>query len=460
MATTASDPRRFVRTTSLTFALYSLVIMISSMAMVNSANAVGTVAPSAALWCSNPSFTSTCLYQTKEEACIALIGNRTDVYYGFLYYYPGGEAPGWTCWAYNATYPGNLTYAGRFGWIGSRAVCPANSTGTNTCTCNAGFEPDPTATSCVAENTCPANMSGSPCACNAGYEPDPSGTGCALAQYTLLVLQDPQPDVEPSASKEVIVRVENAKQEPQSGVRVKLKVDVNETSGGHAHGGADRDKGTLSGAACDPPEKNCATATTDISGYASFTFKAPAVSGEHTVTAACVSPACNNTDTGKINVKVDGLHEIPDNPLLYVLIGGEEDKKHHANHYLTDNAMSQLTVLAINYHYLYPNERVLHLNDASLVWGGLFDKDGDWDTPHKKHRRGVVIDIRANTASGNIPERLFTDFKKLAMDTKLADDMTSAQAKVHCSRGRDYSVDKCIGDDNRHFHVVLLGVEQ
>ena len=304
-------------------------------------------------------------------------------------------------------------------------------------------------------------MSGSPCVCNAGFVPNPNGAGCVQEQYTLSVLQDPQPDVEPGSTRDVVVKVENAKSEPKSGARVSLKVDVDESSGGHAHGGADRDKGSLSGATCDPPEKYCATATTDANGYASFTFKAPAVSGEHTVTAACVNPACTNTDTGKINVKVAGLIQIPSEPSIYALIGGEADKKHHDNHYLTDNALSQLVVVAINYHFLYPNEPVLHLNDASLVWGGLFDKDGDWDTPHAGHRRGTVIDIRANTAPGNIPESRFTDFKDLVAKVKIkqAGRMISAQAKLHCSDGFDPTT-KCVGDDNRHYHVILLGVDQ
>ena len=109
-----------------------------------------------------------------------------------------------------------------------------------------------------------------------------------------------------------------------------------------------------------------------------------------------------------------------------------------------------------------PELRHKAINDASLEWGGLFDIDGDWDTSHKKHRRGVVIDIRANTEVVNIPENLFDSFKNLAAKTKtiMAGRVISAIAKVHCSEGRDPSVDNCVGDDNRHFHVLLLGVDQ
>ncbi len=55
--------------------------------------------------------------------------------------------------------------------------CPANSTGSSTCTCNTGYVPDPTQTSCVLP-ACPAHASGTPCACDAGYKFDAAGTSC------------------------------------------------------------------------------------------------------------------------------------------------------------------------------------------------------------------------------------------------------------------------------------------
>ena len=452
MATTASDPGRFVRSTSLTFALYSLGIMISCMTMLNSANAVGTVAPSAPLWCSNPSFSSTCVYPTKEEACIALIGNRTDVYYGFLYYYPGGEAPGWTCWAYNATYSGNLTYAGRFGWIGSMAVCPANSTGTTTCTCNAGFEPDSTATSCVAENSCPANMSGSPCACNAGYELGPSGAGCTLAQYTLSLTTDPPDEVAPSGTATVIATVEKSvggQTSPKSDVLVNIKVDVEAGSGGHDHDDGRHVSpytGTL----------DRATGTTSSEGKVGFTFGAPKVSGTHTITVACVNLACtNNPQTIKINVKVDGLLPIPGSPYYALqdsagnLIGAIMNK-HTDNHYLTRAAIKELKAFAQAYQEIVNRGERLYLNDASLVWGGLFDVGGTpWTSPHKGHNRGMSIDIRAENSGPNnegaVPSILFDDTLKVAAKNHI-------RAALHCKDSSNTTY--CLGvPNNRHFHV-------
>lgn len=302
----------------------------------------------------------------------------------------------------------------------------------------------------------------------------PSTEYCAptnFVSYNTLSLQTPLADVEPSGtatayantSRTAYAQVVNPQtNQPKAGVQVKFSVDVLANSGGHDGNHYQmRPKGKLLDCSSGS-EVETTVCTTQQDGRATVTFNAPIVSGTHTITATCVSPACTSPASGNINVKVPGLEQIPSESTIYALIGGETDKPHHDNHFLTNNAFNQLIVLAINYHHLYPKDPVLHLNDASLVWGGKFDIKGNWVGEHKAHKRGSVIDIRANTASGNIPERLFTDFKELAAmtKTKLAGRVTSAKAEVHCSRGRDYSVDKCIGDDNRHFHVILLGVDQ
>lgn len=78
--------------------------------------------------------------------------------------------------------------------------CPANSTGSSTCTCTDPYVSDePLHTSCVLP-VCPANMSGSPCACKTDFVPNPNGAGCVEEQY---IVSEPQgqttqlPDMEP-----------------------------------------------------------------------------------------------------------------------------------------------------------------------------------------------------------------------------------------------------------------------
>ncbi len=389
-----------------------------------------------------------------------------DVFH--ITYYRGGiNAAGWTCCPINYKICDGPK-VDDFN-ISTNLACPANSqpNGT-TCTCNDNFMPDATETSCVPINSCPANMSGSPCTCNPGTVPSSSGEGCVAEQFTL---SDPQnqpklPDVEPGSSRAVTARVVSDQTGlPKQGAMVRFHLDVDLTSGGHAHGETlgRRPRGSISSSNCVPEpggDLDTYDCPTGPDGYTDSTFNAPEISGTHTITATCISAQCSGSISDNINVKVPDLIPIPNDPALYALIGGETGKQHHDNHYLTSSALDQLFVLVINYHVRYPNEPVLHLNDASLVWGGKFDINGNWVGDHKGHKRGTVIDIRANTAEGNIPENLFDDFKNLAKDTKLPDGVTSAIAQVHCSRGRNYSDDKCVGDDNRHFHVILLGVDQ
>lgn len=81
----------------------------------------------------------------------------------------------------------------------------------------------------------------------------------------------------------------------------------------------------------------------------------------------------------------------------------------------------------------------LALNDASLLWGGRFDLSLDWAAPHGEHKRGTVIDIRANGSDGSVAQTNFPRFVELAA-------FYGADAVIHSA-----------GDPNQHFHVRLLG---
>lgn len=246
---------------------------------------------------------------------------------------------------------------------------------------------------------------------------------------------------------------------PIPGVQVKFSVDVKAKTGGHDHDDAQRPKGKLLDCRYPYSEVDTTVCITQLDGKATVTFKAPIVSGTHTITATCVSPACTGPALGDINVRVNELEGIMGSP-FYAFIGATG--QHTDNHYLTPDAASQLWRLAATYYFMNWQDTsvpLLHLNDASLVWGGKFDVAGQWTSgDHTGHRRGTVIDIRANALPTAIPESLFADFIDLAKDTKLADG-TSAETKLHCSAGFD-PANNCAGDNNRHFHVRLLGVDQ
>jgi hypothetical protein len=172
-----------------------------------------------------------------------------------------------------------------------------------------------------------------------------------------------------------------------------------------------------------------------------FNFNAPEASGTHTISATC--DGCTNTATKPVDVKVDGLKPIPPSGLyaLYETDGsviGAVKSRHESNHYLTPTAANKLLVIAINYHHLYPKDPVLHINDASLMWGGKFDIYGTWKGKHAEHQRGTVVDIRANTRTGAIPSTNFVNFEKFARFAG-ADPYLENQ-----------------GTDLQHYHLRLL----
>jgi len=271
-----------------------------------------------------------------------------------------------------------------------------------------------------------------------------------------------------------IVKDQNG--QPKANIAVTITTDVTSDSGGHVHT-AGRLKGKLVdkvGAAVSTKDgKETISGATDGSGIFSFTFGAEEVSGEHKLTATCTgctAPA----ESASIAVKVDGLEQIP-NASFYTFIGSTD--KHDKNHYLTSDAATNMLYVAASYHaevkyWKKPKGKQpipplpLQLNDASLIWGGLFDIKGNWTTPHVGHRKGVVIDVRANDdtgATGAIPLSSFDNFKKMALSYYGAD------AQVHCTSnktdGQNRKPPTCVGKDgsqdpNRHFHILLLGDDQ
>ncbi len=231
-------------------------------------------------------------------------------------------------------------------------------------------------------------------------------------------------------------------------VRVSVKVE-DPKSGGHEHGDSTRPRGGIANVGNCESDGECWWDQTN-NGAVVFNFNAPEASGTHTITATC--DGCSNTATKTVDVKVVGLEVTPSSP-FYVFIG--ETDKHTDNHYLTPEAAAVLWRIAVSYQVeqqfklqdpatgkFTVTPPVLHVNDASLKWGGKFDLSGRWAGPHYEHRRGTVIDIRANTQETAIPD---VNFDKYIL---LADR---------------YGVDALLEEpdiNRRHFHLRLLNREE
>lgn len=233
---------------------------------------------------------------------------------------------------------------------------------------------------------------------------------------------------------------------PAVGVSVGLSVEVVENSGFHGHHDASRPTG----------EVQPSVVVTDGSGKASFSFAAPEPAGIHLIAAQCTSLSCSTPVPLEVMVKVEGLEPIPAASSLYTLTDagggniGDNGRHDGANHNLTPDAAGILQRVAFSYYaatFVDQSNRQpdkIHVNDASLPWGGLFDINGNWSrTPgHIEHRRGTVVDIRANSQLGSIPAAHFESFKRAARKT-------GADAGLHSP-----------GKPNQHFHVRLRGAKE
>lgn len=239
----------------------------------------------------------------------------------------------------------------------------------------------------------------------------------------------------------------------QQGKQVILTVDVQGGSGGHNHN-ENRSKGIFTCGSMPTPW-TC-TLTTDYSGQASFVFVSTPVSGIHTITATC--SGCGNTANATVNVKVPNLMPIPGSP-YYALqdtagnVIGAVKNRHSDNHYLTAAAIKKLKDFAERYNGTVLPYAKLYLNDASLVWGGLFDVGSTpWTSPHEGHDRGMSVDIRAENSGGQyegaVPFANFNDTTKAAADA-------GARAALHCTDSGVLKIGTpCYGIPyNRHFHV-------
>jgi hypothetical protein len=276
-------------------------------------------------------------------------------------------------------------------------------------------------------------------------------------------------EVEPSIGSETktlpiiaTVKDQSTGQPPANPVKVRVSLKVEDTkSGGHDHGDSTRPRGGIATVSTCPSDNECWSNPT-INGVVKFKFKAPEASGKYTITATC-DGCTNNPQTIPVDVKVAGLETIPAS-LFYSLnetggsnvVIGAVLGNHTDNHYLKPEAAVVLWRIAAafrfekRFRYIDPqtnNQLVLHLNDASLKEGGVFDicaipdqcRDLGviaWAAPHEEHRRGSVVDVRANSKPGAILGIFTLKFKQLA---------------------RFYGADPHLeGGATRHFHLRLF----
>jgi hypothetical protein len=217
--------------------------------------------------------------------------------------------------------------------------------------------------------------------CPAGYILQP-GNICYLSPPQLnsgyrLTLSGFPAEVEPGGTVRNL-RAEVTCDGKSINKEVVLTVKAEAGSGGHNHI-PDRPDGSLYPSGGNSP--------------LTFSFLAPAPAGDHIITAECADNSCGQ-GTGAVWVGIKGL-KLQASSVNYVLLPNR-DANHPGNHYVTRNTERNVSNFAAAYHEKFPNDPVLHFNDASLIRGGLFDINSNWQVPHETHRLGRNVDVKAN----------------------------------------------------------------
>lgn len=336
----------------------------------------------------------------------------------------------------------------------------------------------------VAEVCTISHASGSPCVCDSGYEWDVGHTQCLPQETYNIAIDQDSVDLQPARAadkqadtfKWFRVKVTGNLNGVKANTPVTLRAEVAANSGGHQHDDTHRPKGYLysdqANTSCDSVQPSaCITGNTDGNGEFLFAFMASEVAGEHTVTATC--DVCkSNKDDLTIKVAVTGLVSLDLTSPDYVLVGGTGTHPAGSNHYLMPEAKAVIEDLALRYREAFPNDPLLHLNDASLIEGGALDictgnettagcvpyctlqLNGkytcSWSAPHEEHRRGKVIDVRANNVDPNAGNYA----------TSIPKDNEERFTDIAFKMGIRLGFPHSQNSSNRHWHIKLLGVGQ
>lgn len=98
---------------------------------------------------------------------------------------------------------------------------------------------------------------------------------------------------------------------------------------------------------------------------------------------------------GDWNDLAEVVVEVPDlEPTFeseYCRLTGSDGTPHPSNHHATEGTKDNTAQICQDYYDL--TKTTLGINDMSLIWGGVFDISGKWNTPHKTHREGLDVDI-------------------------------------------------------------------
>ncbi len=192
------------------------------------------------------------------------------------------------------------------------------------------------------------------------------------------------------------VKVMDKRNKPISNYNFTMQALVCQNSGGHDHSG-NRPIGSFITAMGDTV--STLSGKTDSLGKAVHTFLSSGIGGIDSIFVQGKTPY--DTASTKVFLKI-GDFELLQDGANYNLVGsfGEPgvSSQHIVNHHGTPTFVSKIKALADSVYA--DSSYVLRINDMSLKFGGPFDINNDWDTPHETHREGVQADIDDVDANG------------------------------------------------------------
>jgi len=184
---------------------------------------------------------------------------------------------------------------------------------------------------------------------------------------------------------------------PAPNSQLRFVVKVISKSGGHNHDDTSRPTLGISLSASDQKgQTDTGFVSTGSTGKLQVFYIAPKVSGDIQLSITGISPSGQNTGTTTqtIHVKIPGFIE---------LTGGGAVKNYelkaptteHPKSYFGRPAMVQALGTLADQYAAENNGDKLPLNDMNLEWGGIFDLNKNWSSPHAEHAKGVDADLRS-----------------------------------------------------------------
>ncbi len=176
-----------------------------------------------------------------------------------------------------------------------------------------------------------------------------------------------------------------------------LSAFVSPYSGGHDH-----NDNRPTGEFITPAHDTVATfqGTTNSDGKAAYTYICSGFGGVDSIFVK--GKTDRDTSSTTILLQFPGLQELTSGD-HYELSGafGEAGvtSQHYKNHYGMPKLIAKMKRLADTVYSL--KEYQLRINDMSLIDGGPFDIDNNWNTPHQTHRQGVSADISNEVLQSN-----------------------------------------------------------